>query len=66
MDLLQGYINSEPQLESNTFTADPTLPFTIVDARQGDAEFTVGGDDTVGLTLILSEGQVVERMRGGV
>ena len=37
--------------------ADPNLPFTVTLSRHGDAEFTVGHDDTAVLTLILSEGQ---------
>ena len=45
--------------------ADPDLPFTVVHSRHGDAEFTVGHDDTVALTLILSEGQLVERKSRG-
>ena len=45
--------------------ADPALPLTVAHCRHGDAEFAVGGNGTACLTLILSEGQVVERKSGG-
>lgn len=45
---------------------DPDLPLTIAHWRHGDLEATLGGNDAVGLMLILSEGQVVERRRAGV
>lgn len=45
---------------------DPGLPLTITHERHGDAEFEVGGDDVACLTLILSEGQFVERRSRGV
>ncbi len=44
---------------------DPGLPLTITHWRHGDAEVAAGGDGIACLTLILSEGQIVERKSRG-
>ncbi len=45
--------------------ADPALPLTISHWRHGDVEVVSNGGEMACLTLILSEGQVVERKRRG-
>lgn len=66
MNLLTNSTEPGRSLLPGKFGADPELPLTIDHWRHGDAEFTVGGDDTASLTLILSEGQVVERRSRGM
>lgn len=51
---------------SNIPRVDPSLPLTIAHWRHGDTEVAIGGDDTAGVVLVLSEGQTVERFQGGV
>ena len=44
---------------------DPGLPLTVAHCRHGDAEFELGGDDPIGVVLVLSSVHLVERWRAG-
>lgn len=44
---------------------DPSLPLTIAHCRHGDGEFELGGDDPIGVVLVLSSVHLAERWRAG-